>query len=232
MGEHRSRFFLATKTGERDGTGARRSLERSLERLRVDAVDLVQLHNLVEEDEWAEAHGKGGALEALVGARDEGLVRFIGVTGHGTRIPRMHLRSLEHFAYDSVLLPYNPTMMAIDSYARDVEALLALAAERDVAVQTIKSIARRRFSAPPAPGERRLSWYEPLTDAGAIARGVDYVLSRPRLFLNTTSDFRLLPAVLEAAQQPPRSPAPDALAADMARFEMTALFDGGALERM
>ncbi len=138
MAEHRGEFFLATKTAQRSGDAARASLERSLERLRVDHVDHIQLHNLVEEDEWETAHAPGGALEALVRARDEGLTRFIGVTGHGTRIARMHLRSLERFDYDSVLLPYNFTMLANDDYRADVEELLGLCAERGVAVQAIK----------------------------------------------------------------------------------------------
>src|SRR6478735_8651830 len=107
LADHRSEVFLATKTGERTATGARAELERSLQRMGVDQVDLIQLHNLVEDDEWGVAHGPGGAVEALVQARDEGLVRFIGVTGHGLRIPGMHLRSLDRFDFDSVLFPYN-----------------------------------------------------------------------------------------------------------------------------
>ena len=115
MAEHRGRFFLATKTGERSGDSARASLELSLTRLGVDSVDLIQLHNLVEPDEWEMAHGPGGAVEALSQARDEGLARFIGVTGHGLRIAGMHLRSLERFDFSSVLLPYNYTLMSDDA---------------------------------------------------------------------------------------------------------------------
>ena len=103
-------MFLATKTGERQGADARAELERSLARMGVDQVDLIQLHNLVEPDEWDVAFGPDGAVAALAAARDEGLVRFIGVTGHGLRIAEMHLRSLERFDFDSVLLPYNFTM--------------------------------------------------------------------------------------------------------------------------
>src|SRR5580698_3979097 len=139
LGTHRDHFFLATKAGERTGGGARASLERSLTRLGVDSVDLVQLHNLVEPDEWETAHGPGGAVEALARARDEGLVRFIGVTGHGLRIAGMHVRSLQRFDFDSVLLPYNFTVLSDDGYRADVEELLQLCQERDVAVQTIKS---------------------------------------------------------------------------------------------
>src|SRR5215472_13169440 len=178
MERYRDRFFLATKTGDRTAEGTRASLQRSLERLRVPQVDLIQLHNLVDEAEWETALGPGGALEALVEARDRGQVRFIGVTGHGTRAPEMHRRSLERFPFDSVLVPYNFTMLGTEQYASDLEALLALCRQRGVAVQTIKSVARRRWQ---GEGERRFSWYEPLTEPGAITRAVQFVLSRPGL---------------------------------------------------
>jgi aryl-alcohol dehydrogenase-like predicted oxidoreductase len=145
MAEHRDKFFLATKTGDRSGPAARASLERSLERLGVDQVDLIQLHNLVEDDEWAEAHAPGGAVEALVQARAEGLTRFVGVTGHGLRIAGMHLRSLERFDFDSVLLPYNFALWQNPAYRGDAERLFEVCRERNVAVQTIKSVARRRW---------------------------------------------------------------------------------------
>ncbi len=145
---HRDDFFLATKTDQRTADGARAQLEASLERLGVDSVDLIQLHNLVEADEWELAHGPGGALEAMVRARDEGLVRFIGVTGHGTRIAGRHLASLERFGYDSVLLPWNIALSRDDGYRADVERLLAVCAERSVAVQLIKSVARRHQRRP------------------------------------------------------------------------------------
>ena len=185
LSEHRSNFFLATKTGDRSGDAARASLEASLERMGVDQVDLIQLHNLVEPEEWGTAFGAGGAVEALAQARSEGLCRFIGVTGHGTRIPGMHLRSLEAFPFDSVLFPYNFSMMSNAAYRADVEALIALCQERGVAVQTIKSIARRRWAEEPA---QRFSWYEPVEDPDALARAVRYVLGRPGIFLNSSSD--------------------------------------------
>ena len=145
MPRHRDRFFLATKTGERTAEGARESIRRSLERLRVDRIDLIQLHNLVDEAEWETALGPGGALDALREARDRGEVRFLGVTGHGTRAAEMHRRSLERFPFDSVLFPYNVTMCAVPGYAADVEALIALCERRGVAMQTIKAVARRRW---------------------------------------------------------------------------------------
>ncbi|HWW55086.1 MAG TPA: aldo/keto reductase [Acidimicrobiales bacterium] len=226
----RAEFFLATKTGDRGGDAARASLERSLTRLEVDAVDLVQLHNLVEPEEWEQAFAPGGAVEALARARDEGLTRFIGVTGHGLRIAGMHLRSLERFAFDSVLLPFNFTVMLDEGYRRDVETLLQRCAERRVAVQTIKAVARRRWE----EGDERphFSWYEPLADPDALGRAVHYVLGRPQLFLNTTSDARLLRPILEAAAAGAARPSDEEMAVDAARHGMVSLFDGAELERI
>src|SRR5215471_15321508 len=236
MAEHRGRFFLATKTGERSGDGARASLERSLARLGVDSVDMIQLHNLVEPDEWEVAHGPGGAVEALARARDEGLTRFVGVTGHGTRIARMHLRSLERFPFDAVLLPYSFVGMTDPAYRADVEELLAVCAARGVAVQTIKSVARRRW---PVDHEGpRFSWYQPLaTDDGdaALGRAVRWVLGNPQVFLNSSSDARLLPAILAAAGSLDEAPRPtdDEMAADVAAQDAVPLFDGtDSLERI
>jgi aryl-alcohol dehydrogenase-like predicted oxidoreductase len=229
LATRRDQFFLATKTGDRTGDDARASLERSLERLGVDGVDLVQLHNLVEPDEWEVAMGPGGALEAMVRARDEGLVRFIGVTGHGTRIAGMHLRSLERFDLDSVLFPWNFVLLRDEGYRRDVEALLAVCAERDVAVQTIKSVARRRWAEGDGP---RYAWYEPLPEGAALARAVRFVLGQPRLFLNSSSDARLLRATLEAASAGGAVPTEAELAADADELDVTPLFDGAELERI
>lgn len=228
---HPDTFFLATKTHARDGAGARASLENSLTRMGVDHVDLIQLHNLVEPEEWETAHAPGGALEALQRARDEGLTRFIGVTGHGLRIAGMHLRSLERFDYDSVLLPYNFTLLQEPGYRSDVEQLLALCAERNVAVQTIKSIARRRWSGPRQRGERRQSWYEPLTDPDAIRRAVQYVLAQPQMFIDSSSAIDQLAHVLAAAETA-AAPDDNDLAGDVSTFDMSALFDGAALERI
>ncbi len=228
---NRHRVFLATKTGERSGAAARAQLEESLTRMSVDHVDLIQLHNLVEPDEWETAFAPGGAVEALAKARDEGLCRFIGVTGHGVRIAAMHLRSLRAFDFDSVLLPYNFVMLERPDYRTDLEALLELCAERVVAVQTIKAIARSRWS---GSREGKFSWYEPLTDPAAIGRAVRYVLGNKQLFLNTTSDATLLPTVLEAASRAGElgNPSADELRTDIDNFGITALFDGGELERM
>ena len=223
--QHRAGFFVATKTGQRTAAGARDELHRSLERLGVDRVDLIQLHNLVDEAEWATALGPGGALEALVEARNEGLVRFIGVTGHGTPAPAMHLRSLERFPFDSVLAPYNCSMMAQPEYARDFERLYRTCRERGVAVQTIKSVARRRWR--PDDADKHFSWYMPIKDRDAIRRAVHYVLARPGLFLNSSSDASLLPTILAAAGLPLDPTTGEEMARDVAALGIEPLFVRG-----
>ena len=197
--EKRESFFVASKTLERSASGALESIRRSLERLSVSSIDLIQLHNLTDEAGWQEAMGPGGALEGCRRARDEGWVRYIGVTGHGTWAPAMHLRSLDHFSFDSVLAPYNFMMMQNETYRTDFERLVARCRKSGVALQTIKSIARRRWR--DQDDSRKFSWYEPLRDEGAIRRAVRYVLSEEGLFLNSSSDATLLRATLEAAGQ-------------------------------
>jgi len=230
LANHRDEVFLATKTGERDGAAARAELERSLTRLGVDHVDLIQLHNLVEDDDWQQAHGPGGVTAAMVQARDEGLVRFIGVTGHGTRIPGMHVRSLQAFDYDSVLFPWNAMMLENPAYRTDVDELVALCTERNVAMQTIKSIAKGRW--PEGYEGRRFSWYEALEDPQAISRAIRAVLGQPGLFVNTTSDARKLGIIFDAAASTEAAPTIDELRADIEAFGITPLFDGEALERI
>jgi len=198
MERHRADFFLATKTGERSYQAAYDQIRLSLERLRVDQVDLIQLHNLVDPAEWETALGSGGALEAAVQAREEGLVRFIGVTGHGTTVAAMHRRALERFDFDSVLLPYSYTMMQNPGYAADFKVLADLCHQRGVAVQTIKAITRAPWGDQP---HTAATWYEPLRDPVAIDRAVHWVLGRPGVFLNTVGDIEVLPLVLEAADR-------------------------------
>jgi aryl-alcohol dehydrogenase-like predicted oxidoreductase len=198
MREHRDRFFLATKTGQRGYQDAREEIRRSLERLRVDRVDLIQLHHLIEPKDWEQAFSEDGALRACVEAREERLVRFIGVTGHGTRVAARHRASLERFEFDSVLLPYNFLQMSDPEYASDFEALFEICSERKVALQTIKCIARRRWAEGTAP--RTTTWYEPLEEQADIDRAVHWALSRPMIFVNSASDVALLERVLRAAE--------------------------------
>ena len=228
MKAHREQFFLATKTGARDAKGARESLARSLSRLGVEQIDLIQLHNLVDAAEQHAALGPGGALEALVAARDAGLVRFIGVTGHGTFAPRRHLESLRQFPFDAILVPCNFAMLAQPGYRADFEELHAACETRAVAFQTIKSIARGRWRE--ADEETRHSWYRPVRESAALHRAVHFVLSRPGAFLNTSSDTTLLRPTLEAAAAAPQSPsAPSeaAMQADVSSLGIEPLFVRG-----
>ncbi|MCB0182930.1 MAG: aldo/keto reductase [Caldilineaceae bacterium] len=198
MKSHRKDFFLATKTGERTYAKAKEEIHRSLERMQTDNVDLLQLHNLGHPDEWDTAMGPGGALEAAKEAKDQGLVKNIGVTGHGLYIAAMHLRSLKAFDFASVLMPYNYVMYQNERYMRDFNAVAKLCEERGVAVQTIKSLMR----GPWATTERTHSvWYQPLTEQADIDRAVHWVIGRPTIFLNTAGDITLLPKILDAASR-------------------------------
>ncbi|MBA3943881.1 MAG: aldo/keto reductase [Herpetosiphonaceae bacterium] len=221
MAQYRKQFFLATKTGERTYQAARDQIHRSLERLRVDQVDLIQLHNLAEPDEWEVAMGPGGALEAAIEARDQGLVRFIGVTGHGVGIAATHKRSLERFAFDSVLLPYSYIMMQNPQYAADFEALVALCQTRNVAVQTIKSITRAPWGDDP---HTAATWYEPLDKQDDIDKAVHWVLGRPGIFLNTVGDIHVLPKVFNAASRFEHKPSEADMEALLSAADMAPLF--------
>ncbi len=225
MREHRGRFFLATKTGERTYAGAREQIRRSLERLRVDRLDLLQLHNLVDPGEWELALGPDGALRAAVEARDEGLVRFLGVTGHGTRVAEMHLRSLARFAFDSVLLPCNFSLLCEARYASEFAQLLATCQSRGVAVQTIKSIARRRWAEGSAP--TRSTWYEPFEEQAEIDRGVHFALAQAGVFVNTASDLALFARMVDAARRFERAPEDQEMREQEQRLGVAPLFVRG-----
>ena len=222
LGRRREDFFLATKTGLRTRDEAAAELDRSLERMQVEQIDLIQMHNLTQADQWEVAMGPGGALEALVAAKEAGKVRFIGVTGHGTYCPSMHTRSLEAYAFDSVLVPYNFAMMQNETYAEDFERLYQLCQTRGVAMQTIKGVALRRWREDDP--EKRYSWYKPIRDPEPLKRAVDFVLSRPGLFLNSTSDASLLDHVFRAATQPVSTPDEALLAMDADDLGIEPLF--------
>jgi aryl-alcohol dehydrogenase-like predicted oxidoreductase len=221
MAQQRDEFFLATKTDKRTYQEAWEQIRLSLERLQVDHVDLLQLHNLVDPDEWEVAMGPDGALKAVVEARDQGLTRFIGVTGHGVVAPAMHLRSLERFDFDSVLLPLNYVMMQNAQYAADFESLLDVCRERDVAVQTIKSIAKGEWG---KKTHTRTVWYEPLEDQVSIDKAVQWVLGWPDVFLNTAGDVNLLPKVLDAATRFKAAPPDEEMQELVREHEIEPLF--------
>jgi aryl-alcohol dehydrogenase-like predicted oxidoreductase len=221
MAGHRKDFFLATKTASRTAREAREDIHRSLERLRVDHVDLIQFHSLMHPDDWDTTMGPGGALEAAVEARRQGLVRFIGVTGHGWTIAAMHRRSLARFDFDSVLLPYNFFFHQNERYRRAFEDLLRTCRERNVAVQIIKAIAR----GPWAAAERtHTTWYQPLEAPADIDRAVHWTMALPGVFLNTVGDLSLLPRFLEAASRFQRRPSDDEMATMLGATRMTSLF--------
>ena len=218
---HGRSFFLATKTGERTAVKAREEIHRSLERLQVDQVDLLQLHFLVDPLEWETALGAGGALEAIIQARDEGLVRFIGVTGHGLTTPVMHLKALERFDFDSVLLPFSYLMAQNKQYLSDFMKLFAVCRERNIAVQTIKSLVHRPWE----DQERtRATWYRPLEDQADIDLAVHWVLGHAGLFLNTAGDVHIFPKILKAAERFVAAPGDEEMQAQVDRLGMKTLF--------
>jgi len=198
MARYRSQFYLATKADARTAQEAKEELHRSLERMRVDYVDLWQLHSLADPIEWDTALSPGGAIDAAIEAKQQGLIKAIGVTGHGLQIAATHRRSLERFDFDAVLLPYNYLTMQNPYYAENFNTLLATCQQRNVAVQTIKSIAYQ-----PWLGRKRThdTWYEPLENQQDIDMAVHWVLKQPGIFLNTVGDIHLLPKVLDAASR-------------------------------
>ena len=214
-------FFLATKTGERTVKKAREEIHRSLERLQVAQVDLLQLHNLVDPQEWETALGPGGALEAAIEAREQGLVRFIGITGHGITVAAMHYKALERFDFDSVLLPFSYVMAQNEQYLNDFLSLTGICQLRNVAMQTIKSIVHTPW------GEHepnRATWYRPLEKQADIDRAVHWVLGHAGLFLNSVGDIHILPKVLDAADRYIAPPTEDEMQTQMDQLGMQPLF--------
>lgn len=207
----RHRFFLATKVEERTYKSAWDSIRRSLKRLRVEQVDLLQLHHVSTQETWDQVMGPEGALQAVLEAQQQGLTRFIGITGHDLDIARLHLAALERVEFDSVLLPYNYALMQNAQYAADFEALMTVCAQRQVAVQLIKTLTRRPW------GKRqpnRNTWYQPLEEQAAIDAAVHWTFAtQPAAFLNTAGDLHILPRVLDAASRfNAAAPLPDMVA--------------------
>ncbi len=218
MEQHRDDFFLATKSRSRSYEGAWKDLQQSLSKLRVDYVDLWQMHGLTNPVSWEKVMAPDGALEAFTEARKQGLVRYLGVTGHGSKVPAMHLRSLERFDFDSVLLPYNYLQMQNPRYASDFNELVGLCRKRNVAVQTIKSVSRRPW------GRRSKTcntyFYEPLENQAAIDKSVHWVLGLQNSFLITAGDMRILPRVLDAATRFEKRPSDSEMDAIVKEFDM------------
>ncbi|MCB8940831.1 MAG: aldo/keto reductase [Ardenticatenaceae bacterium] len=219
--QYRDQFFLATKTEKRTYQAAKEELHRSLDLLKTDHVDLWQMHILVEPDEWETAMGPGGVLEAFIEAREQGLARFLGVTGHGTNVAQMHLKSLARFDFDSVLLPYNPTMMQNPQYAADFAQLTAVCQQKNVAIQTIKALSKGPWGDKP---KTHTTWYEPFSTQAEIDLAVQWVLSQPGVFLNTVGDTTLLPMVLDAASRVDTAVSQATLTEKMSQLKMEPLF--------
>ena len=199
MKRHRDDFFIATKSRSRTYEGAWKDLRRSLDQLRIDHVDLWQLHGLTNQMGWEKVMGSGGALEAFIEARDKGLVRYVGVTGHGNKVAGMHLQSLERFDFDSVLLPCNYCQMQIASYAADFGRLVEICRQRNVAVQTTKAIARGPIGK--RPGKYNTYFYEPLETDEAIEKSVHWAMGLPDSFVITAGDMQFVPKTLQSAQR-------------------------------
>ena len=221
MEKHREEFFLATKSRSRTYEGAWKNLQRSLERLRVECVDLWQMHGLTNPMGWEKAMGPGGALDAFIEARDKGLVRFLGVTGHGSKVPAMHKRSLERFDFKTVLLPYSYWQMQNPRYATDFNELLEMCRKRNVAVQT-KSVARRPWN--DRPKTYNTYFYEPLESQEAIEKAVHWALGLPKSFVVTAGDMQLLPKMIDAAYRYEKRPSDAEMKAILDEFDIQPIF--------
>ncbi len=221
MKEYRDQFFLATKTNERTYQDAKDQFQRSLDRLQTDRVDLLQFHNLTDVVEREIIMGPGGALEFLIEAKEKGLTKNIGISGHGLTAPKFHLQTLKRFAFDTVLLPCNYLLLQDSDYARDFQNLLDYCKERQIAVQTMKAIAKGYW------GDKkwqRATWYEPLSDEEAVSHCVHWVLGIPGIFLNTVGDLQELPKVLKAADCFEQSPDAEVMNKTVERMGMQTLF--------
>jgi aryl-alcohol dehydrogenase-like predicted oxidoreductase len=200
MPEIRDRIFLSTKTGDRERDAARRSIERSLERLRVDYVDLIQLHAVCDPEDLDRATGPGGALEAAIQAKEEGLVGAVGITGHGHEAPATHLEALSRYPFDTVLTPWNYILSTDEDYRRDYEALVGEIERQDAGLMTIKTVSRRNWpEGDPQRDQRYTTWYEPFDQREYVDAAVSFVLSYPEITgIAMVGDVTLVPMMLEA----------------------------------
>ncbi len=222
MPDHRDDFFLATKTDKRSYEESKAQIDNSLQRLSVSHVDLMQLHSLGDEADWDKVFADDGAFKAVIEAKDAGKTRFVGITGHGVHIARLHLRALEIYPFDAVLLPLNYPMSLNEDYMSDFDELRAVCRERGIAMQTIKAVTRRPW------GEQERSaatWYQPLEQQDAIDNAVNWVLGNyPEVFLNTVGDIHVLPRVLDAASRFAEATSDEAMAEMFEQREMAPLF--------
>ncbi len=222
MKRHRENFFLATKTDKLSYHDAREQFYRSLDRLQVDHVDLLQLHNMTDIMHRENIMGPGGALEFLIEARQKGLTRFLGITGHGVLAPKMHIETLDRFDFDTVLVPCNYTLLQNPSYAESFNRLVSMCSQRNIPVQTIKSIAWGIWKENP---RTHITVYRPLADDDAIKKSVHWVMGKNGLFINTVGDMQLLPKVLEAVAGFRSAPSDEEMQKLTAEFGIEPLFN-------
>jgi aryl-alcohol dehydrogenase-like predicted oxidoreductase len=199
MPEIRDRIFLSTKTGLREKDAAKRQIQDSLERLRVDNVDLLQLHSVGDIEDLDRATGPGGSLEAAIEAKEEGLVGAIGITGHGNEAPATHLEALRRYPFETVLTPWNYILSTDEGYRADYEALVEEIRRQDAGLMIIKTISRRNWPEGGANGQRYTTWYEPFDRQEYIDAAVSWVLSHDEVTgLAMVGDVTLVPMMLEA----------------------------------
>jgi len=217
----RERIFLATKTGDREAGAAYDSLRRSLERLQTDHVDLIQLHAVGSVEELDSVTLSGGALEGVIRARDEGLARGIGITGHGPGVAAVHLEACRRFPFDTVLTPYNFVLARDARFRSGFDALVEFATASDIGLMVIKSIARNNWRADgPRPYD---TWYEPLDEQASVDAAVRFALGRSEITgLATAGDVRLLPLMIEAERRREAAEGTD-------RIDLDAVPDTGSL---
>ena len=222
MKNHRDDFFLATKTEKRSYAEAQTQIDDSLRRLNVSHVDLLQLHSLGDEADWNRVFADDGAFKAVIEAKERGKTRFVGITGHGVEIARLHLKALEIYPFDAVLLPLNYSMSLNEDYMRDFNRLRVVCRERGIAMQTIKAVTRRPWG---DQTQTRATWYQPLEEQDAIDTAVNWVFGNyPEVFLNTVGDVAVLPRVLDAASRFENAPSDEAMEQMFAEREMAPLF--------
>jgi aryl-alcohol dehydrogenase-like predicted oxidoreductase len=200
MGEIRDGIFLSTKTGERDKDSARRQIEDSLERLRIDFVDLIQLHAVGDLEDLDRATRDGSSLEAALEARDEGLVRAVGITGHGHEAPATHLEALRRYPFETVMTPWNYVLSTDEGYRRDFEALVEEIQRQDAGLMTIKTVSRRNWpEGNPLENQKYATWYEPFEEQEYVDAAVSFALAREEITgIPMVGDVGLIEAIIEA----------------------------------
>jgi predicted aldo/keto reductase-like oxidoreductase len=205
---YRDRFFVGCKTERRNREEAGEELRRSLERLHIDSFDLFQLHAVTTMEDLAQCFAPGGAMEAILDAREKGLTRYVGITSHGLRAPAVELAALKQFDFDSLLFPLNAKLWSDSAYRRDATELLEVAAERDVGTMVIKALSKGPWG---TQAPQYHTWYQPYDDPQTVERALHFALSQPITGAISAGDARLLPMILDAAERfQPMDPAEQA----------------------